>query len=64
MQAGGAVRPGVTVWGGLLRAPADYPYGERQYSAQEFAGHHWTVTQTIADFAPRIGWNVSRPPAR
>jgi hypothetical protein len=35
-----------------LRAPADYPYGERQYSVEDFAGHRWTFTQSIADVAP------------
>ena len=36
----------------ILTGPADYPYGERQYSAADPAGHHWTFTQTIADLAP------------
>jgi uncharacterized glyoxalase superfamily protein PhnB len=36
----------------ILRAPADYPYGERQYTAQDFAGHQWTFSQTIADVDP------------
>jgi uncharacterized glyoxalase superfamily protein PhnB len=32
--------------------PADYPYGERQYTAVDHAGHRWTFSQTIADVAP------------
>ena len=36
----------------ILNPPTDYPYGERQYSAEDFAGHHWTFTQSIADVAP------------
>jgi len=36
----------------MLRVPTDYPYGERQYSVEDFAGHHWTFTQSIADVAP------------
>jgi uncharacterized glyoxalase superfamily protein PhnB len=36
----------------ILSPPADYPYGERQYSAVDLAGHHWTFTQTMADLAP------------
>jgi uncharacterized glyoxalase superfamily protein PhnB len=36
----------------ILRPPADYPYGERQYSVEDFAGHHWTFSQSIADVAP------------
>jgi uncharacterized glyoxalase superfamily protein PhnB len=36
----------------ILRPPADYPYGERQYSVEDFAGHQWTFSQSIADVAP------------
>lgn len=36
----------------ILSRPTDYPYGERQYSAEDFAGHRWTFTQTIADVHP------------
>lgn len=36
----------------ILSAPADYPYGERQYSVEDLAGHRWTFTQAIADLAP------------
>jgi uncharacterized glyoxalase superfamily protein PhnB len=36
----------------ILSAPADYSYGERQYSAADLAGHHWTFTQAITDLAP------------
>ncbi len=27
-------------------------YGERQYSAEDPAGHQWTFSETIADVAP------------
>jgi len=37
----------------ILREPADYPYGERQYNAEDFAGHHWCFTQSIADVDPK-----------
>jgi uncharacterized glyoxalase superfamily protein PhnB len=37
---------------GIVREPADYPYGERQYTVQDLAGHLWTFTQSIADVAP------------
>jgi uncharacterized glyoxalase superfamily protein PhnB len=30
----------------------DFPYGERQYSAVDHAGHHWTFTETLEDVAP------------
>jgi len=36
----------------ILRPPADYPYGERQYSVEDLAGHVWTFSQTIKDVAP------------
>jgi uncharacterized glyoxalase superfamily protein PhnB len=38
----------------ILREPADYPYGERQYNAEDFAGHHWCFSQSIADVDPRV----------
>jgi uncharacterized glyoxalase superfamily protein PhnB len=36
----------------IVREPADYPYGERQYNAIDLAGHHWTFSQSIADVDP------------
>jgi uncharacterized glyoxalase superfamily protein PhnB len=36
----------------VLHSPADFPYGERQYSALDLAGHRWTFTQSIADVLP------------
>jgi uncharacterized glyoxalase superfamily protein PhnB len=33
----------------IRQPPTDYPYGERQYSALDLAGHHWTFLQSIAD---------------
>jgi uncharacterized glyoxalase superfamily protein PhnB len=36
----------------ILREPADYPYGERQYTVEDHAGHRWTFSQSIADVAP------------
>jgi len=36
----------------IVREPADYPYGERQYNVEDFAGHTWTFSQSIADVAP------------
>ena len=37
----------------LLSAPADYPYGERQYTVEDIAGHRWTFSQTISDSDPQ-----------
>jgi uncharacterized glyoxalase superfamily protein PhnB len=36
----------------VLREPTDHPYGERQYTVRDPAGHTWTFSQTIADVAP------------
>ena len=36
----------------ILESPADHPYGERQYTAEDNAGHRWTFSQSIADVAP------------
>lgn len=35
-----------------LGAPADYPYGERQYTVLDIGSHRWTFSQTIADIDP------------
>ena len=37
----------------IVREPADYPYGERQYGAEDFAGHRWSFSQSIADADPK-----------
>jgi uncharacterized glyoxalase superfamily protein PhnB len=36
----------------ILTEPTDHPYGERQYNAEDPAGHQWTFSETIADVAP------------
>lgn len=36
----------------IVSPPADYPYGERQYTADDPGGHRWTFSQTIADIDP------------
>jgi len=36
----------------ILEEPTDFPFGERQYTAQDPAGHQWTFSQTLADVAP------------
>jgi len=36
----------------IIRPPADYPYGERQFTAEDLAGHRWTFSESIADIAP------------
>ena len=36
----------------ILDEPTDYPYGERQYNAEDLGGHRWTVSESIADVDP------------
>jgi uncharacterized glyoxalase superfamily protein PhnB len=37
----------------ILMEPADFEFGERQYNAEDFAGHQWTFSETLADVAPQ-----------
>jgi uncharacterized glyoxalase superfamily protein PhnB len=37
----------------IISPPADLPYGERQYTAGDLAGHRWTFSQSIADVDPQ-----------
>lgn len=36
----------------IVSAPTDYPYGERQYTAEDNVGRRWTFSQSIADVDP------------
>jgi len=36
----------------ILLEPTDFDYGERQFTAQDPAGHRWTFSETLADIAP------------
>jgi uncharacterized glyoxalase superfamily protein PhnB len=36
----------------ILMEPRDFEYGERQYNAEDFAGHQWTFSQTLVNRAP------------
>lgn len=42
-----AVRRGVRVFA----PPTTHAYGERQYTAEDLAGHRWTFSQSVADVA-------------
>jgi len=37
----------------ILMEPCDFEYGERQYEAEDFAGHRWIFSETLADVAPQ-----------
>ena len=41
--------------------PTDSEYGERQYTAEDFAGHQWTFSETIRDVAPEEWGGISVP---
>jgi uncharacterized glyoxalase superfamily protein PhnB len=36
----------------ILMDPTDFEYGERQYHAEDLAGHRWTFSETLRDTAP------------
>ena len=36
----------------ILEEPTDFEYGERQYTAEDPAGHQWTFSETLVDVAP------------
>jgi uncharacterized glyoxalase superfamily protein PhnB len=36
----------------ILMEPTDMPFGERQYTAEDIAGHVWTFSESIVDMAP------------
>jgi uncharacterized glyoxalase superfamily protein PhnB len=36
----------------ILMEPTDFEYGERQYTAEDPAGHQWTFSETLRDVAP------------
>ena len=39
----------------VVSEPTDFPFGERQYTAEDVGGHRWTFTQSIFDADP-AGW--------
>jgi uncharacterized glyoxalase superfamily protein PhnB len=43
----------------IIMEPTDFEYGERQYNAEDFAGHQWTFSETVADVAPETWGGVS-----
>jgi uncharacterized glyoxalase superfamily protein PhnB len=45
----------------IVQTPADMPFGERVYTAEDLGGHRWTFSQSIAD-VPLEHWGAT--PAR
>jgi uncharacterized glyoxalase superfamily protein PhnB len=44
----------------ILMEPTDFEYGERQYSAADLAGHHWTFSETLQDVDPASWGGILR----
>lgn len=38
----------------IVMEPTDFEYGERQYAAEDPAGHRWTFSETLADVDPEV----------
>jgi uncharacterized glyoxalase superfamily protein PhnB len=49
-----AVRAGAEI----IDPPAEYPYGEKQYSARDLGRHRWTFSESIADIDP-ASWGAT-----
>ncbi len=47
----------------IVMEPTDFAFGERQYSAEDLAGHRWTFSETLADVDPQTWGGVLVPPA-
>jgi uncharacterized glyoxalase superfamily protein PhnB len=50
-------KKGATVTG----EPTTYPFGERQFSVVDFAGHSWAFSQSVADVAAEEWGGISEP---
>ena len=37
----------------ITQEPTTHMYGERQYNAEDFAGHAWTFSQSVTDVDPK-----------
>jgi uncharacterized glyoxalase superfamily protein PhnB len=46
----------------ILTEPVDHVYGERQYNAEDFHGHRWDFTETLADIEPESWGGISVNP--
>jgi uncharacterized glyoxalase superfamily protein PhnB len=46
----------------IVTEPTDFPYGERQYTAEDPAGHQWTFSETLADVAPEEWGGITAAP--
>jgi uncharacterized glyoxalase superfamily protein PhnB len=44
----------------ILGEPTDFAYGERQYGAEDPAGHQWTFSESVDDVAPETWGGIVR----
>ena len=44
----------------IRREPHDFEYGERQYEAEDLAGHRWIFSETLRDVAPEEWGGILR----
>ena len=44
----------------IVMEPTDFEYGERQYTAEDFAGHQWTFSETLEDIDPASWGGILR----
>jgi uncharacterized glyoxalase superfamily protein PhnB len=44
----------------IVHEPETYQFGERQYSAADYAGHRWGFSQSVADVDP-LEWGAQLP---
>ena len=45
----------------IVMEPTDFEFGERQYTAEDLAGHRWTFSQTLDDVDPEVWGGVLLP---
>jgi hypothetical protein len=53
--------PSASVVPVLISELTDWEYGERQYHAEDFAGHRWIFSETLRDTAPEEWGGQSMP---
>jgi len=47
----------------IVKPPNNMPFGERQYVAEDLAGHRWVFSQSVADVAPEK-WGAITPQSK
>jgi uncharacterized glyoxalase superfamily protein PhnB len=45
----------------IVMEPTDFEFGERQYTAEDLAGHRWTFSETLDDVDPEVWGGVLVP---